>query len=375
MPSNLRLGNRLSNFRFSLRSQISSVPPKLVNNNEQSLSICHSSRSPSPDEKNTTSFGVHVVDVEGVPRTPRALPTPGAGSSPITAWHTSIHHEAASTGQDTAYLKRATYLRYSRLALSILHFALGLTLIALQSDILSRYNKTHLSANWHLNLWPTDLNVTPTVLTLVTAVITTLLALVNISAFLIPFPTPSPGSNLTTTTAFTLLISLTAPLSLVTIVVADTLSPTAIFSTFVSSTLTSLLNTTGPTHTTGLTPNGHGASPKAETIQSFTCSIANTAHAFNSDALALGLPSLSSEQELVPSGFTRVCGEERAGLVIVICIFALAIVGVVVPGMSWMVERKLRELREKREIVDRRAGADVGGDVGGMPYEKRAAEV
>lgn len=84
---------------------------------------------------------------------------------------------------------------------------------------------------------------------------------------------------------------------------------------------------------------------------------------------------MSSEQELVPSGFTRVCGEERAGLVIVICIFALAIVGVVVPGMSWMVERKLRELREKREIVDRRAGADVGGDVGGMPYEKRAAEV
>ncbi|KAK5083323.1 hypothetical protein LTR70_008160 [Exophiala xenobiotica] len=376
MPFNLRLSNRLSNrltsFRFSLRSPTSPASPKFVNNNEQSLSICHSSRSPSPDEKNATNIGVHIVDGEGAPGTPRALPTPSAAPSPATPWHASFHRNAASTSQETAYLKRTAYLRYGRLSLSVLLFALGLTLTALESDILSRYNKTNLSADWHLGLWPTDLNLTPALLTLVTAIVTTLLALLTIVISLIP--TPSPRTTLTNT-LFTLLVGLATSLSFATIVVAGSLSPAAIFGTFVSSTLTSLVTTTGPAQTTGLTPNGHGVSPRAETIQSFTCSISNTARAFKSDAVTLGLPSLSDERQLVPSGFAHMCSESRAGLAVAVCVLGLAVVGVVVAGMSWMVERKIQGLRGEREVTGARDGADVGESLGGVPYEKRAVEV
>ncbi len=369
--SSSRLSNRLSTFRFSLRSPVSPLSPKLANTNDQSLSICHSSRSPSPDEKDHSSVGVHVVDSEEGLSTPRALPTPGAALSPVTPWHASFHRNAARTDQETAYLKQTAYLRYGRLFLSILLLAAGLAITALESDVLARYNKTHLGANWHLNLWPTDINLVPTVLTLIAGAITTLLALVVIATSLIPGPSPRTKLN---NSLFTVLAGISTPLSLISIIVSGVLSPSAIFSNFVSSTLTSLVTTTGPSNTVGLTPNGAGGAPEAETIQSFTCAIANTAHAFNGDAQLLGLPSLSNSAQLVPSGFGKICTESKASLAIVIVLLAFSVIGCVVAGCSWAVERKIQRLRGEREVLGSRDGRRVAESLVGVPYEKHSAE-
>lgn len=148
------------------------------------------------------------------------------------------------------------------------------------------------------------------------------------------------------------------------------LSPHAIFGTFVSSTITSLVTTTGPSHTIGLTPNGAGGSPKAETIQSFTCAISNTAGKFNGDAVTLGLPSLSSPLQLAPRGFGGLCGESKASAAVVICVVILALGGLGVAGWGWVVERGINKFRAERGVES------WEGEVGGLPYEdgKRGGE-
>lgn len=77
----------------------------------------------------------------------------------------------------------------------------------------------------------------------------------------------------------------------------------------------------------------------------------------------------------MPRGFAHMCSESRAGLAVAVCVLGLAVVGVVVAGMSWMVERKIQGLRGEREVTGDRDGADVGESLGGVPYEKRAVEV
>lgn len=77
----------------------------------------------------------------------------------------------------------------------------------------------------------------------------------------------------------------------------------------------------------------------------------------------------------MPSGFGHICSESRAGLAVAICVFGLAVVGVLVAGMSWVVERKIEGLSGGRQVTGDRDGANVGESLGGVPYEKRAVEV
>lgn len=378
MKSHLPISNRLSNFRFSLssprdatspRGPISPLTPKSTHLDGPKLESDSSDTtdSISSGAEKQPGLGVTVVESDNAKHealaSPRALPTPIF--SPITPWRATFHRHAASTDQETAYLTSSTRLRYGRLVISILLLALGVAVTVLQSRILYHYNVTHLSPQFALSLWPTDINLTPAILTLVTSSTTTLFALLSIVIHVLP----SPQSRTTLANAlFTILTTLIAtPLALATLITSSALSPSAIFSSFVSSTLTALVSTTGPKSTVGLTPNGHGSSPKPETIQSFTCTIAKTATAFNRDAQALALPYLSDVNELVPSGFVRVCTESRASLGLVIGLLGVAVVGVLVAALSWAAQRKIQKLRGEREILTSRDGSELSDGASKMP--------
>ncbi|KAK5090197.1 hypothetical protein LTR05_000367 [Lithohypha guttulata] len=383
MKSPLPKNNRFSNFRFSqtsLRSPISPRATNFGNNHEQSLSICHSDTAsssptargtPDPDEKGA-SVGVVVIDSDNARalRTLNALPE--VARSPITPWQATFYRHAASTEQETTYLKHTAYLRYARVVVTVFLLGASATLTGLNSDILAQYNRTHLSPAWHLSFWPTDLDLVPTHLSLSTGVITLFLAIVTV--IIIALPSPNPRTTLKTA-IFAPTCVLSTILSFTTVVYSATSSPAAIFSSFISKTLTSLVSTTGPANTVGLTVNGHGTSPKRETIQSFTCTISNTARAFNKDASLLQLPTLSDKNRFVPTGFGRICSENRASLAIVVVTLCVGAIGLVVAGCTWSIERRIERLRGERDVLASRDGkvdgADVPESLVGMPEKGR----
>lgn len=62
---------------------------------------------------------------------------------------------------------------------------------------------------------------------------------------------------------------------------------------------------------------------------------------------------------MVPAGFARVCTESRVSLGLVIGLLGVAVVGCVVAGLSWGVERKIERLRGEREVMASRDGNGV----------------
>lgn len=368
MKSPLPKNSCFSSFRFSiqaLRSPVSPLTPQEVhfgNNHEQSLSICHSASegssptargTPEPHEKDR-SIGVNVVesyDVNEV-RTPNALPH--LGPSPITPWQSTFRRHAASTEHESTYLRRARSLRFAKALLSFLLLGVATSLFGLEADILARYNRTHLSKAWELNLWPVDVNLKPTLLAVASGASVTLLA---VSSVLITFiHGPNPRHTLENS-VFSALSIVAMVLGLATIVLSAATTPAALFSTFISSTLTSLVSTTGPANTVGLTPNGHGSNPKRETIQSFTCTIANTAKAFNNDATTLRLPSLADTDRLIPTGFAGICTESRAGLALTVVLLVLAVFGLLVSAATFTLEKRIQRMRGEREVIASRHGS------------------
>lgn len=367
------ISNRFSAFRFSLyslRSPVSPLSPqtpKIPGPIGEALPTCYSTTSssssssttrssPNPD-KDTTNVGIKVVDSEDLNalRSPVVLPIPGP--SPITPWHATFHRHAATIEQETDYLKRNAQLRYVRLAISVLVLATAATLTGLQADILAHYYRTHLPTEWFLILWPTDTNLVPSFLTVITGGVATLLALSTIAVAAIRSPNPRTKLN---NGIFTLLCGITAPLSLATLVVASVISPATIFSSFVSNTLSSLGTVSGPSHTIGLSPNPQGIGAKRETIQSFTCSIANSAKAFHSNASVLKLPAGVDNGTLAPDGFDKICTESKASLVATIVLLVFASVGLAVATWTWSIERQIEQLRGEREVVASRHGSRQG---------------
>ena len=83
---------------------------------------------------------------------------------------------------------------------------------------------------------------------------------------------------------------------------------------------------------------------------------------------------MSDARQLVPNGFEKVCREAKGGLAMLIVLLGLGVVGCVVAGLSWGVERKIQRCRGEREVLGSREGR--GGDgLGGMPYEKQGGDV
>lgn len=316
--------------------------------------------SPVP-EKDQVGVGIRVVDSENLNalRSPVAPPTPRF--SPITPWHATFHRHAATTDQETAYLERNAQLRYVRLVLSAFILAAAATLAGLQADILAQYYRTYLPAEWYLTLWPVDINLLPSFLILIAGGVGSLLSLSTVVVAAIRSPNPRTKLN---NSFFTLLCGVTGPLSLAALIFASVISPAAIFSSFVSNTLSSLVTTSGPSHTTGLTPNFQGADAKRETIQSFTCAIANSAKAFHSNASVLKLPAGVDNGALAPSGFDKICKESKATLIVTIVLLAFASIGLVIATWTWAIEWQIERLRGEREVIASRHGSRQGSQSG-----------
>ena len=84
---------------------------------------------------------------------------------------------------------------------------------------------------------------------------------------------------------------------------------------------------------------------------------------------------MSNVKQLVPTGFTRICTESRAGLAVTIVLLGLGVIGLVVAGLSWATEHKIQRLRGEREVMASRDGSDALDHFGGMPYEKTGRQV
>ena len=85
--------------------------------------------------------------------------TVGVPSPLMTASLNSRH--SASSVQESTYLSRARWLRRSRLALTLLIIGTGVAAVACSGHAQKRYNSTHLGPEYHLTLWPINIDLRP----------------------------------------------------------------------------------------------------------------------------------------------------------------------------------------------------------------------
>lgn len=67
----------------------------------------------------------------------------------------------------------------------------------------------------------------------------------------------------------------------------------------------------------------------------------------------LQLPSTSAASDLVPSGFARLCTESRVGHGLVIGLLVLEVVALVVVVAGAVVEKRIVNLRSRRQVASR----------------------
>ena len=124
-------------------------------------------------------------------------------SPPLTSFLNDRH--SASSAQEEAYLKHASRLRVIRFILSFLTLGTAGAAVGLTAHTLKTYNDTRLSKNWHLPLWPIDIDIKPTLGVLIPASIAAFSSLIYILIALIPSVSPTspshkhPSTNSTTT--------------------------------------------------------------------------------------------------------------------------------------------------------------------------------
>jgi hypothetical protein len=82
--------------------------------------------------------------------------------SPLMTASLNSRHSASSV-QESTYLSRARWLRRSRLALTLLIIGTGVAAVACSGHVQKRYNSTHLGAEYHLTLWPIDIDLRPNI--------------------------------------------------------------------------------------------------------------------------------------------------------------------------------------------------------------------
>jgi hypothetical protein len=118
-----------------------------------------------------------------------------AGSPPLTSFLNDRH--SASSAQEEAYLKHASRLRIARLVLSALTIGTAIAAVAVTSHILKSYNDTHLGSNWHLPLWPINIDIRPTLGILIPAAIITVNCLCYVILAVIPSVSHLPSLHQT----------------------------------------------------------------------------------------------------------------------------------------------------------------------------------
>ncbi len=107
-----------------------------------------------------------------------------ASSPPLTSFLNDRH--SASSAQEEAYLKHASRARVVRMVLSVATTGASGAAIGCTAHVLKHYNDTRLGRDWHLPLWPINIDLKPTLGILIPAVMVTLCQLFYIVAALIP---------------------------------------------------------------------------------------------------------------------------------------------------------------------------------------------
>lgn len=80
--------------------------------------------------------------------------------SPLMTASLNSRHSATSA-QESTYLSQAKWLRRSRLVLTLLIIGTGVAAVACSGHVQKRYNSTHLGPEYHLILWPIDIDLRP----------------------------------------------------------------------------------------------------------------------------------------------------------------------------------------------------------------------
>lgn len=120
-------------------------------------------------------------------------PTPAYDASalliqPSPLMTSSLHsRNSATSAQESAYLRQAKYLRWSRAALTGLVIAIGIAAVGCEGHVLHRYNSTHPAKGSSLPpLWPSNVDVRPTIAILASTCIIVVISLVYLVWSLIP---------------------------------------------------------------------------------------------------------------------------------------------------------------------------------------------
>ena len=118
-------------------------------------------------------------------------PTPGYGASalllqPSPLMTSDLHpRNSATTTQESIYLRRAKFLRWSRLVLTVLVVCTALATVGCAGHVLDKYNSTQ--AKFHLPpLWPINVDLRPTLAVMISACLMMALSVTYLAVSFIP---------------------------------------------------------------------------------------------------------------------------------------------------------------------------------------------
>ncbi|OAP64415.1 hypothetical protein AYL99_00387 [Fonsecaea erecta] len=248
-------------------------------------------------------------------------PTPAYDASalliqPSPLLTSSLHsRNSASSAQESAYLRQAKWLRWTRTGLAILTTATATAAMGCEGHVLHSYNNTHMGSKWHLPpLWPTDVDVRPTLAILISSTLILVLSL----SYLIVSLIPTPYSR-------TLLYNL--------LFFASSLAG-VILSVFAIPFNSLLTNPTSHHH--------------RDSIQSWTCKFSHGASQFMADAHSLQIPVYVTHGMPIPAGFKRLCMESEVSQGLMALLLALEVLNVGVAVVGVLLERSMTNRRTQR---------------------------
>ena len=162
-----------SNLSSSLPASSSEKGPHVSSNPARSQSSTNKLEPPPP----TPAYNASALLIQ-----PSPLMTP------------SLHSRNTATSmQESAYLRRAKYLRWTRSLLSILVVSASAAAVGCTGNVLHRYNSTHLESKFHLPpLWPSAVDVRPTLAVLILGCLIVAISIVYLAVSLIPAVRPLP---------------------------------------------------------------------------------------------------------------------------------------------------------------------------------------
>ncbi|KAI1620494.1 hypothetical protein EDD37DRAFT_153353 [Exophiala viscosa] len=249
-------------------------------------------------------------------------------SIPSPLLTSSLHsRNSATSAEESAYLKKARLLWWTRFTLVVLVIATSTAAIGCAGHVLHDYNVTSFGRHQYLPLWPTTIDIRPTLGILIPATIIVATSLVYLVLSLIPTPY---SRALMYNVVFTGVSVVGVVLCLFAI----------------------------PFNTLRTDPSTHH---QRDSLQSWTCKFSDGAAKFNSDALALQIPVYLSSGVPIPAGFKRLCMESKVSLGLIVAVFVLEVASCVVGGVGMMLEKKMHDARKARYANNEKDEDEIPG--------------